>query len=74
MAEQAPWPKPGGATGSIRFKPEIDHCCNVGLVNALNLVAPIKEKCPELSYADLFQLASAVAIMVSKCPEAAGVS
>mgnify|MGYP001109252449 FL=1 len=65
VTEQAPWPKAGGATGSIRFKPEIDHCCNVGLINALKLVEPIKEKCPELSYADLFQLASTVAIEVS---------
>lgn len=25
------WPKRGGANGSIRFKPEIDHGCNAGM-------------------------------------------
>lgn len=35
-----------------------------GLVNALKLLEPIKDKYPEVTYADLFQLASATAIEV----------
>lgn len=58
------WPQCGGANGSIRFKPEIDHGANAGLVGALKLLDPIKEKFPEVSYADLFQMASALAIEV----------
>ena len=56
------WPAAGGAIGSIRFKPEIQHGANAGLANAIKLLEPIKEKVPEISYADLFQLASARAI------------
>lgn len=35
-----------------------------GLINALKLVQPIKDKYPNITYADLFQLASATAIEV----------
>lgn len=35
-----------------------------GLKNALALLAPIKEKFPLVSYADLFQMASAVAVEI----------
>lgn len=56
------WPQRGGANASIRFKPEIEHGANKGLQIALNLLAPIKKKYPEVSYADLFQMASAVAV------------
>eukprot|EP00270_Netrium_digitus_P014214 TRINITY_DN47_c0_g1_i2.p1 TRINITY_DN47_c0_g1~~TRINITY_DN47_c0_g1_i2.p1 ORF type:complete len:446 (+),score=80.95 TRINITY_DN47_c0_g1_i2:77-1339(+) len=62
------WPKAGGATGSIRFKPEIDHAANAGLASALELLAPIKEQFPSVSYADLFQLASATAVEVAGGP------
>lgn len=67
MAELGEFPKAGGAIASIRFKPEIDHAANAGLASALELLAPIKEKFPEVSYADLFQLASATAVEVSDC-------
>lgn len=56
------WPKAGGAIGSIRFEPEINHGANAGLIGAVNLLEPIKEAFPEVSYADLFQMASARAI------------
>eukprot|EP01023_Acetabularia_acetabulum_P063533 TRINITY_DN798_c0_g1_i2.p2 TRINITY_DN798_c0_g1~~TRINITY_DN798_c0_g1_i2.p2 ORF type:complete len:316 (-),score=71.75 TRINITY_DN798_c0_g1_i2:186-1133(-) len=62
------WPVPGGATASIRFKPEIEHGANAGLNGAINLLEEIKSKYPEVSYADLFQLASAVAIEVAGGP------
>lgn len=35
-----------------------------GLINALKLIQPIKDKYPGITYADLFQLASATAIEV----------
>lgn len=35
-----------------------------GLVSAVSLIEPIKEKYPGVTYADLFQLASATAIEV----------
>lgn len=56
------WPRHGGANGSLRYSIELDHAANAGLVNALKLIEPVKEKFPNISYADLFQLASATAI------------
>ncbi|KAG6675106.1 hypothetical protein I3843_15G079400 [Carya illinoinensis] len=56
------WPQRGGANGSLRFEPELKHAANAGLVNALKLIQPIKDKYPGVTYADLFQLASATAI------------
>ncbi|XP_010063948.2 probable L-ascorbate peroxidase 6, chloroplastic/mitochondrial isoform X2 [Eucalyptus grandis] len=56
------WPKRGGANGSLRFEIELKHAANAGLVNALKLIEPIKEKYPSVTYADLFQLAGATAI------------
>lgn len=35
-----------------------------GLINALKLIQPIKDRYPSITYADLFQLASATAIEV----------
>ncbi|KAF0888395.1 hypothetical protein E2562_014213 [Oryza meyeriana var. granulata] len=56
------WPKCGGANGSLRFEIELKHAANAGLVNALKLIQPIKDKYAGVTYADLFQLASATAI------------
>ncbi|XP_051139323.1 probable L-ascorbate peroxidase 6, chloroplastic/mitochondrial isoform X2 [Andrographis paniculata] len=56
------WPKRGGANGSLRFEIELKHGANAGLVNALKLLQPIKDKYSSVTYADLFQLASATAI------------
>ncbi|KAL6634174.1 hypothetical protein ACP70R_026845 [Stipagrostis hirtigluma subsp. patula] len=56
------WPQRGGADGSLRFDPELSHGANAGLINALKLIQPIKDKYPGITYADLFQLASATAI------------
>lgn len=56
------WPKRGGANGSLHFEIELSHKANAGLVNALKLLQPIKDKYPNITYADLFQLASATAI------------
>lgn len=59
------WPQRGGANGSLRFEPELKHAANAGLVDALKLIEPLKEKYANISYADLFQLASATAVEVS---------
>ncbi|TVU29720.1 hypothetical protein EJB05_21302 [Eragrostis curvula] len=56
------WPQCGGADGSLRFDAELKHGANAGLINALKLIQPIKDKYPGITYADLFQLASATAI------------
>eukprot|EP00752_Nemacystus_decipiens_P004231 g3865.t1 len=57
-----PWPRCGGANGSIRFEPEINHEANLGLVIGVQVLQPIKDKHPEAGWADLIQLASATAI------------
>ena len=46
----------------MRFKPESDHGGNAGLGIARKLLEPIKEKHPDVSYADLYILAGIVAI------------
>ncbi|KAA8538444.1 hypothetical protein F0562_028010 [Nyssa sinensis] len=56
------WPQRGGANGSLRFEIELRHAANAGLVNALKLLQPIKDKYSGVTYADLFQLASATAV------------
>ncbi|KAJ4965048.1 hypothetical protein NE237_016897 [Protea cynaroides] len=56
------WPQRGGANGSLRFEVELNHAANAGLVNALKLLQPIKDKYPSVTFADLFQLASATAV------------
>lgn len=62
------WPKQGGATASIRFGPEIGHAANAGLQAALDLIEPIKQKHPLVSYSDLYQMASAVAVELAGGP------
>lgn len=66
--KEAEWPKCGGANGSIRFSPEINHGANAGLCNAVALLEPFKAKYPDVSYADLFQMASACAIEAAGGP------
>lgn len=45
------WPKCGGAIGSIRFDPEINHGANAGLSIAVNMLEPVKKKYPEVASA-----------------------
>jgi len=63
------WPAQGGADGSIRFEPEINHGANAGLINAVKLLEPVKEAFPEVSYADIYQMASARAIEMAGGPD-----
>jgi L-ascorbate peroxidase len=62
------WPASGGAIASIRFAPEINHGANNGLSGALTLLEPVKAAFPEVSYADLFQMASARSIETAGGP------
>lgn len=62
------FPQCGGANGSIRFGQELAHGANAGLKKAVNFLKPFKEKYPEISWADLIQLASVTAIEHSGGP------
>jgi len=58
-----PWPDAGGAVGSIRFDHEILAGPNAGLKKAINAyLKPIKDQVPDISWADLIQMASAASI------------
>ena len=61
----------GGADGSIRFEAELAHGANAGLVKAVRFLAPFRAKHSLLSWADVIQLASAVAIELAGGPKLA---
>ena len=46
----------GGPLGTIRFGQELAHGANAGLDIAVNLLQPIKDMFPELSYADFYSV------------------
>jgi len=53
----------GGSDGAtMRFVPESGHGANAGLDTARAFLEPIKQKFPQITYADLWSLAGAVAI------------
>eukprot|EP00568_Trieres_chinensis_P005798 CAMPEP_0183294254 /NCGR_PEP_ID=MMETSP0160_2-20130417/2642_1 /TAXON_ID=2839 ORGANISM="Odontella Sinensis, Strain Grunow 1884" /NCGR_SAMPLE_ID=MMETSP0160_2 /ASSEMBLY_ACC=CAM_ASM_000250 /LENGTH=327 /DNA_ID=CAMNT_0025455539 /DNA_START=163 /DNA_END=1146 /DNA_ORIENTATION=- len=58
-----------GACGSIRFDPEINHGANAGLAGAVAILEPVKEAFPDMSYADIFQMASARSIELAGGPK-----
>eukprot|EP00240_Pyramimonas_obovata_P012984 CAMPEP_0118921836 /NCGR_PEP_ID=MMETSP1169-20130426/989_1 /TAXON_ID=36882 /ORGANISM="Pyramimonas obovata, Strain CCMP722" /LENGTH=228 /DNA_ID=CAMNT_0006862627 /DNA_START=57 /DNA_END=739 /DNA_ORIENTATION=+ len=62
------WPKCGGANGSIRFEVELGHGANAGLPKAINYLQRFKKAHPEISWADLIQLAGATAVEVTGGP------
>jgi len=59
----------GGPNGSIKNTKELGYACNTGLGWAVNFLEPLKEKFPEISYADFYQLAGVVAVEVTGGPE-----
>lgn len=61
--------KTGGANATIRFAPESEYGCNNGLGIARDFLEPIKAEVPDMSYADLYQLASVVAIEYTGGPK-----
>jgi L-ascorbate peroxidase len=62
------WPAAGGADGSIRFEKEYKHGANAGLSGCVALLEGIHQQFPTVSYADLFQMASARAIETAGGP------
>ncbi|VVB10100.1 unnamed protein product [Arabis nemorensis] len=60
--------KTGGPNGSIRFKEELNRSENKGLENAVAFCEEVKAKHPQVSYADLYQLAGVVAVEVTGGP------
>ncbi|EPS62018.1 hypothetical protein M569_12777, partial [Genlisea aurea] len=60
--------KTGGPNGSIRNGAELMHAANNGLKIAVDLCEEIKAKHPEITYADLYQLAGVVAVEVTGGP------
>jgi L-ascorbate peroxidase len=56
------WPFCGGCNGSIRFPTEIDASFNAGLGSAIELLQPLKKKYFLISWADLIQMAGALAV------------
>jgi len=56
------WPTCGGANGSIRYEAELTHGANAGLKKGVSFLKEFKEQFPLLSWADIIQLASALAI------------
>ena len=57
------WPSCGGANGSIRFAAELGHGANAGLAKGINVyLQPIKKRHPAVSWADLIQMGSALAV------------
>lgn len=60
--------KTGGPNGSVRFEEELGHAANAGLKIAVDLLEPIKQKHPRITYADLYQLAGVVAVEVTGGP------
>merc|ERR1719464_64043 len=69
LTDSEEWPKAGGAIGSIRFDPEINHSANAGLAGAVKLLEPVKKAYPDVSYADIFQMASARSIEMAGGPK-----
>lgn len=74
------WPYCGGCNGSIRFKTEYQRGSggvgkvlnpedqSGGLTLALEMLASVKDSCQKISWADLIQLAGAVAVQSSNGP------
>lgn len=62
--------KNGGSNGAtMRFSPECNFGANAGLDNARAFLEPVKEKFPEISYADLWILAGNTAFEEMGCPK-----
>jgi len=60
----------GGSNGAtMRFAPESDHGANAGLKVVRDLLEPIKQKFPGLSYSDLWTLAGVCAIQEMQGPK-----
>lgn len=61
--------KTGGPFGTMKQKTELAHDANNGLIIAVNILEPVKELFPILSYGDFYQLAGVVAVEVTGGPD-----
>ena len=60
----------GGSNGAtMRFEPEISDGANAGLDMMQNILKPVKDRFPQLSYADLWTLGGVQAIKLMGGPE-----
>lgn len=59
----------GGMNGSIRFAEELNLPENAGLDKAIEVLEPVKDEFPNVSWADLIALAGAVAVQQSGGPD-----
>lgn len=62
------WPYCGGVNGSIRFNQELSMRYNGGLSKAIIILEKIKAKYDTISWADLIQMAGALAVELSGGP------
>ena len=62
------WPEMGGANGSIRREIELDLPLNAGLDKGIQSLRPLKVAYPRVSWADLIQMAGALAVESSNGP------
>lgn len=62
------WPDCGGVNGSIRFDHELNLPCHTGLSKALSMLKPIKDSCPEVSWADLIQMGAVASVFLAGGP------
>lgn len=62
------WPQRGGANGGIIFDTELKMGANNGLPKAVTYLKKFKEKYPAVSWADLIQMASALAVEAAGGP------
>ncbi|KNA18404.1 hypothetical protein SOVF_070820 [Spinacia oleracea] len=60
--------KRGGANGSVRLAQELNRTPNKGIETAVRFCEPIKRRHPDITYADLYQLAGIVAVEVTGGP------
>jgi len=63
------FPACGGANGAIRFDPEMNMGANAGLSKAHKYLKEIQDKHPSVSWADLIQMASALAVECAGGPK-----
>ncbi|RLN98678.1 hypothetical protein BBJ28_00017543 [Nothophytophthora sp. Chile5] len=59
----------GSNGGTIRFKPQLGHGNNAGLYKAVDALEKVKQKHPEITYADLYVLAGVTMIEEMGGPE-----